>query len=467
DAAARLHRRRPRRPRRDGDRRRPPFRRALGARGGRGSHRPHRGGRRGAGGCRPRVLRPGARRGEEAAGRLVRRSAHVPQGQRRRRRHAHPPRVGRVRGGARGRRRRLRPDVPRHRAAPPRQDPALGVRLLRRGRPRPAGPGAQPVEHRPLRRRLLGRVRRPGGRRRRTHRPRQRRRRLDPHPGVGQRPRGAQAHAGTPGTGPDHARDARPDRLRRRAHPQRPRHRRVLPGGGEGLAQPTPRPGRRRHPPGPRPAAGRRGDQGDRPGGQPGGAQADAAHRGPPGVPGPPRGGGRAAGAAVVPRPLRPLLVDARPGDHAPGAQGPRADVGPHQARQPHPGARPPRRSLAAPAAALDRRPPGVAAYRGPPPRDVRRHAVADAGDRDPSRRRAATRPRIRGDPRAAHGLGGLHPARQRDGRAVDLAAARDHRERPPAGHDAGRRSGPGGPAAAARARARGGGGMASDPGRL
>ena len=209
-------------------------------------------------------------------------------------------------------RRRLRPDVPRHRPGPARQDPALGVRVLRRRRPRAPGAGAQPVAHRPLRRRLVGRVRRAGRRGCRADRARQRRRRLDPHPRRGQRARRAQADPRAAGPGQDDARDARAHRLRRRADPQRARHRGVLPRGGEGLAQPAPRPHRRHHPPGQGATAHRRRHPGHRPRLQPRGPRADPAHRGAARAAGPPRRGDRQPRARQLPRPLRPVLVDAR-----------------------------------------------------------------------------------------------------------------------------------------------------------
>ena len=64
-------------------------------------------------------------------------------------------------GSPQPKRRRLRPDVPRHGPDPAGQDPALGVRLQRVGRASAARAGPQSVEHRPHGRRLVGRFRRP------------------------------------------------------------------------------------------------------------------------------------------------------------------------------------------------------------------------------------------------------------------------------------------------------------------
>ena len=216
----------------------------VGGRRGRGGDRPRRRRRRPARGAGPRGLRRGAGRGPRAASRLLLGGADLPQGQRRRRRHAHPERHRRLRRPAGRRGRRLRPDVPRHRAAAARQDEAQRVRLQRRGRPPAPRPGAHAVEPRALRRGLVGGV---GGVRRHRggpDRPRQRRRRLDPDPGLGQRAGRPQAHARPAGPGPVDAPDAGADRLRRRADPLGARHRGVLPRGREGLPRPAAGPGR-------------------------------------------------------------------------------------------------------------------------------------------------------------------------------------------------------------------------------
>ena len=156
-------------------------------------------------------------------------------------------------------RRRLRPDVPGHRAAAARQDPALGVRLQPLGRAPAARAGPQPVGHRPHRRCLLGRLGGARRRRRRAARARQRRRRLDPHPGRGQR-------AGRPQADPRPARRRTGccARCRSGSSPTacvtrtRARHRGVLPRGREGLPRAAPAADRRHHPPrSPAPAAGR------------------------------------------------------------------------------------------------------------------------------------------------------------------------------------------------------------------
>ena len=138
----------------------------------------------------------------------------------------------------------------------------------------------------------------------------------------------------TPGpaaAGPGDAADAGQDRLRRRRHAQRPRHRRVLPGGGAGLPQPAAAADRRRHPARSDPAPDRGGHRGDRPRREPGGRRADhedrRAARGarPRGEP------DRQPLAGRPRRRLPPLLVDARAG------HGPRR---PAQLR-PAPGTRP------------------------------------------------------------------------------------------------------------------------------
>ena len=92
---------------------------------------------------RPPGLRPGA--GARPASPRGGFFAGVPtlrQGQRRRRGHAHPARQRRLRRPAAAARRRLRPDVPGHRAGAAGQDPALGVRLQPLGRAPPARAGA-------------------------------------------------------------------------------------------------------------------------------------------------------------------------------------------------------------------------------------------------------------------------------------------------------------------------------------
>ena len=148
--------------------------------------------RLGVRGVRPRP-RPGVRAPPRAG--LLRRRADVHQGQRRRRGTADDARHRRLAAAAGRSRRRLRPDVPGHRADAAGQDPDVGVRLQRLGRAPAARTGAQPVEHRPHRRRVVVGFRRLRRRRRGADRARQRRRRLDPHPGVLQRTRRAQAVA--------------------------------------------------------------------------------------------------------------------------------------------------------------------------------------------------------------------------------------------------------------------------------
>ncbi len=240
-------------------------------------------------------------------------------------------------GSAAGRR-RLRPDVPRDGPGAAGQDPALGVRLLRQRRAPAARPGPQPVVARPHRRCVLGRFGRPGRRRGRPDRARQRRRRLDPDPGLGQRPGRAQADPRPPRAGRAEPADAGPDRLRRRPHPQRPGHRGLLPRGRARLPQPATAPAGRRHRPGPHPAA-RRGDhRGHRAQRVTGGRRADhedrRAARGPRSrgphdrEPAPRRAEGR----------LPALLVDARAGDGPRRSPHLRPDLGRRAARQPHPG---------------------------------------------------------------------------------------------------------------------------------
>ena len=97
-----------------------------------------------------------------------------------------------------------------------------------------------------------------GRRRRRTDRPCQRRRRLDPDPCFGQRPGRVEADPRPAGPGQADARHAGADRLRRRGHPQRAGHRGVPPRGREGLPLAEAAPDRRHHPTRPQAAAGRR-----------------------------------------------------------------------------------------------------------------------------------------------------------------------------------------------------------------
>ena len=89
----------------------------------------------------------------------------------------------------------------------------------RSSEPRRFGPVAQPVGHRPHAGRLQRRRRRGGCERHGPARPRQRRRRLDPHPGRVHRPRRAEAHPRA------HLQRARPGRRPpgsgRRPHPHR------------------------------------------------------------------------------------------------------------------------------------------------------------------------------------------------------------------------------------------------------
>ncbi len=82
-----------------------------------------------------------------------------------------------------------------HRAGAAGQDADVGVRLQRLGRASPARRRAQPVEHRPHRRRVVVGFRGVRRGRRGADRARQRRRRLDPDPGVLQRAGRAQAVA--------------------------------------------------------------------------------------------------------------------------------------------------------------------------------------------------------------------------------------------------------------------------------
>ncbi len=157
------------------------------------------------------------------------------------------------------------------------------------------GPVRTPVEPRALRRRLVGRRRRLRRHRRGPDRARQRRRRLDPDPGLGQRAGRPQAHPRPARPGQVHAADAGPDRLRRRAHPLGARHRGVLPRGREGLPRPPAGPGRRHHPARPRSPQGRRRHPRHRARREPRGGRADPADRGAARVPGPPGRGDRPA----------------------------------------------------------------------------------------------------------------------------------------------------------------------------
>ena len=89
-----------------------------------------------------------------------------------------------------------------------------------------------------------------------TARPRQRRRRLDPHPGRRQRPGRTQADPGPAGPGRHAAQDAGPGRRRRRGHPLGPRHRGVPARGREGLPRPAASPPSATSPAPDEPAAG-------------------------------------------------------------------------------------------------------------------------------------------------------------------------------------------------------------------
>ena len=201
-------------------------------------------------------------------------------------------------------RRRLRSDVPGHRSGPAGQDPALRVRLQRLGRapaarPRPVARG-RPTHTAGASSAGSGGTR---GGRCRPARPCQRRRRLDPHPGSGQRAGRAQADPRPAVSGPHPAPDAGPGRGRRRRDPVGPRHRRIPPRGGEGVSRPEAGAGRRRHPR----IAGATDDRGPdgqhRHSGDPRGRVADP-------------GDGRAAGVARPPRrvdrPAGPHLLQGR-----------------------------------------------------------------------------------------------------------------------------------------------------------
>ena len=146
---------------------------------------------------------------------------------------------------------------------------------------------------RPLGRGVLGRLVRAGRRRGGPDRARQRRRRLDPDPGLGQRAGRPQADPRPPRPGQVAARHAGPDRRRRRGHPDGARHRGVLPRGREGLPQPRAGPDRRHHAPRPSPPHGRGGHRCPRARGHPGGPRAHPQDRGAGRGPGPPRRGGR------------------------------------------------------------------------------------------------------------------------------------------------------------------------------
>ena len=132
DSRARLRRRRPRRPRRGRAGRGDPGRRGRRPGGRRRRDRPRRAAPARTERARLRRLRPGPRRGARPGQRLLRRRPDLRQGQLRRRGPADPAGLRRLPRPAGAAGRRLRQDVPRHRAGPARQVPALGVRLQRR-----------------------------------------------------------------------------------------------------------------------------------------------------------------------------------------------------------------------------------------------------------------------------------------------------------------------------------------------
>ena len=313
-------------------------------------------------------------------------------------------------------------------------------------------PGAQPLGHRPEPRRV---VRRLGGARRRAGRagrPRQRRGRLDPHPGGRVRAGRAQAQPGTHlaraglrGPAAGHGHRVRPDphgaRLRRAARRgARRRARRPLPAARPRSA--LPRRGRGGQPP----AAGGRADHavlGVRRGRSPlrrghGGGGAGA------GGPGPRRRRRRPVAGRRRVRRRQPRRLDelprrrrrrARRGPRRhPGAGRPRGgDAGVRRVRARAAGVGPVRRGPR-----LQRDPAG---RRGVPPGLRRRpHADDERPEHAPRvprpERRLARRPRVV----RPHLLdGGLHRAVQRHRQPGDLAAARAHR-----GGLAGRRAGDG-----------------------
>ena len=219
-------------------------------------------------------------------------------------------------------RRRLRPDVPRHRADPARQDPALRVRLLRRRRAPAARPG-------PLARGTPTTTPAP---------PRPARRRSWP-PGVvpiahandgGGSIRIPAAVNGLVGLKPTRDRLAQ-DRMMREM-PVRIVSDGVLTRSVRDTAaffreaekvwrNPLPRADRRPHPPEPGPAADRRRHRGHRPRLRPEVAELTLKDRGAARVARPPGRGGRHPVAGELPRRLPPLLVDARAGHRRDGAR--------------------------------------------------------------------------------------------------------------------------------------------------
>ncbi len=145
------------------------------------------------------------------------------QGPRRRGRLAHDPRVRRRQPGAGRRIGPGRAAVRGRGVRAAREDHHLRVRHRALHRERGPGHLPQPMGPRPHAGRLVEWLGRRGRRRDGADRARRRRRRLDPHPGVVQRPRRAQAHPR-----PGHQRDRRlgGPRHQRRPHPHGGRHRR-------------------------------------------------------------------------------------------------------------------------------------------------------------------------------------------------------------------------------------------------
>ena len=165
----------------------------------------------------------------------------------------------------------------------------------------------------------------------------------------------------------------------------------------------------------------------------------------------------RAAAARRLRRRLPALLVHARAGHgpHRPAHL--RPHLGPQPARQPDPG--PGEALRTATCTGCRWRSPGCAAAAGWSRAFFEQYDVVltpTLADRDPAARPPRADPGLRHGHGAAARLGGLHAAAERHRRPGHQPAARDHRGRAAAGDDVRRRCGPRGHPPRARLRARG-----------